>query len=193
MVTKTPESIPETLTVTQLAQIIQALKQLGLIMGPTNTSSGSTSANPLGDSDNVLTSQEGNGGPPGAGCVAVMTAYHHDHMVKKESTSTMLSKSLNTQILLVQGTPLGGGQHLPTPGAMFSPQIHRSTTAWYTVTVGYEVGIFQGWDHVVLLILHVSGLVYLHHPSCVAAQAHYNNTLQHGDVKIVLCDDSDDE
>ncbi|KAK0475679.1 hypothetical protein EDD18DRAFT_1366919 [Armillaria luteobubalina] len=183
----------------QLAQIIQALKQLGFIVGPANTSGGSMMANSLGDSDHVFTSQGGNIGPPGGGsgapgasCVAAATAYHHIHMAKKESTPTTLSKSLNTEIHSVQGTPLRGSQRLPTPGTMYSPRIRRSTAAWYTVTVGYEVGVFQGWD-VALLVLHVSGPIYLHHPSRVATQAHYNNALEHGDVEIVLRDDSDDE
>ncbi|KAK0505475.1 hypothetical protein EDD18DRAFT_1344300 [Armillaria luteobubalina] len=200
MVTKTPETLPETLTAMQLAQIIQALEQLGFIVGPANTSGGSTTTNSLGDSDHVFTSQGGNigppgggGGAPGAGCVAAATAYHHVHTAKKESTPTTPSKSSNTEICSVQGTPLRGSQRSPTPGTMYSPRIRRSTATWYTVTVGYEVGVFQGWDVVAPLVLHVSGPIYLHHLSRAAAQAHYNNALERGDVEIVLRDNSDDE
>ncbi|KAK0488130.1 hypothetical protein EDD18DRAFT_1359808 [Armillaria luteobubalina] len=193
MVTKTPETLLETLTAMQLAQIIQALEQLGFVVGPANTSGGSTTANSLGDSDHVFTSQGGNIGPPGASCVAAATAYHHVHMVKKESTPTTPSKSSNTEIRSVQGTPLRGSQRSPTPGTMYSPRIHRSTTTWYTVTVGYEVGVFQDWDVIAPLILHVSGPIYLRHLSRAAAQAHYNNALEHGDVEIVLHDNSDDK
>ncbi|KAK0491727.1 hypothetical protein EDD18DRAFT_1358501 [Armillaria luteobubalina] len=193
MVTKTPETLLETLTAMQLAQIIQALEQLGFIVGPANTSGGSMTANSLGDSDHVFTSQGGNIGPPGAGCVAAATAYHHVHTAKKESTPTTPSKSSNTEIRSVQGTPLRGSQCSPTPGMMYSLRIRRSTATWYTVTVGYEVGVFQGWDVIAPLVLHVSGPVYLHHLSCVATQAHYNNALEHGNVEIVLRDDSDDK
>ncbi|KAK0497446.1 hypothetical protein EDD18DRAFT_1104836 [Armillaria luteobubalina] len=158
----------------QLAQVIQALQQLGLIAGPTNTSGGSTSANPDGDGDNALASQGAPGGSRrGEACVAAATASHHVPTVKNESTFVMPDKSSNTPTRLVKGTPLG--------------------RAWYTVTVGYEVGVFQGWDVVAPLVLRVSGPVYLHHLSHVAAQAHYDNALQRGDVKIVLRDDSDDE
>ncbi|KAK0222071.1 hypothetical protein IW262DRAFT_1296664 [Armillaria fumosa] len=178
-----PESNSAPLTATQLAQVIQALQQLGLIMGPTNTSGGSTSANPDGDGDNVLVFQGGDGGALGgsggcgATCVAAVTASHHIPTVKNKSTFVMSDKSLNTQTRSVKGTPLGRGQHLPTPGAILSLHIHRSNAAWCTVTVGYEVGVFQGWDVVAPLVLCVSGPVYLHHLSCVAAQAHYDNAL----------------
>ncbi|KAK0488251.1 hypothetical protein EDD18DRAFT_1359727 [Armillaria luteobubalina] len=182
------------LTAMQLAQVIQVLQQLGLIMGPTNTSGGSTSANLDGDGDNALASQGAPGGSGhGEACVAAATASHHVPTVKNESTFVTPDKSSNTPTRLVKGTPLGRGQHSLTPSMIPSPRIRRSTAAWYTVTVGYEVGVFQGWDIVAPLILRVSGPIYLHHPSCVAAQAHYDNALQCGDIEIVLCDDSDDE
>ncbi|KAK0482840.1 hypothetical protein EDD18DRAFT_1112476 [Armillaria luteobubalina] len=88
-----------------------------------------------------------------------------------DSTFITPDKSSNTQTRSVKGTQQG--------------------KTWYTVTVGYEVGIFQGWDIIAPLILHVSGPIYQRHPSHVAVQAHYDNTLQHGDMEIVPCDDRD--
>ncbi|KAK0477739.1 hypothetical protein EDD18DRAFT_1365242 [Armillaria luteobubalina] len=66
----------------------------------------------------------------------------------------------------------------------------RST--WYTVTVGYQVGIFQGWDTVALFILNVDSTVYLPHPSHAAACTYYANTTANNKVEIVLTDNEDD-
>ncbi|KAK0492638.1 hypothetical protein EDD18DRAFT_1357463 [Armillaria luteobubalina] len=155
-----PECNSAPLTAMQLAQVIQALQQLGLIAGPTNTSGGSTSANLDGDGDNALASQGApGGGGRGEACVAAVTASHHVPMVKNESTFVMPDKSSNTPTRLVKGTPPGRGQHSLTPSTIPSLHIRRSTAAWYTVTVGYEVGVFQGWDVIAPLVLCVSGPV----------------------------------
>ncbi|KAK0491898.1 hypothetical protein EDD18DRAFT_1358329 [Armillaria luteobubalina] len=60
---------------------------------------------------------------------------------------------------------------------------------WYTVTVGYEVGMFQGWNLVAPLVLCVLSPVYQCHPSRASAMAHYAETLKNDDVEIVPHDE----
>ncbi|KAK0500752.1 hypothetical protein EDD18DRAFT_1101757 [Armillaria luteobubalina] len=65
-------------------------------------------------------------------------------------------------------------------------------STWYTVTVGYRVGIFQGWNAVAPLVLDVNGAVYLPHPSHAAASTHYANAMANDEVEIILTDSEDD-
>ncbi|KAK0486705.1 hypothetical protein EDD18DRAFT_1360516 [Armillaria luteobubalina] len=66
----------------------------------------------------------------------------------------------------------------------------RST--WYTVTVGYQVRIFQGRDTVTPFVLNVDGAIYLPHPSHAAACTYYANAMANNEVEIVLTDNEDD-
>ncbi|KAK0464838.1 hypothetical protein IW261DRAFT_1575077 [Armillaria novae-zelandiae] len=194
MVTKTTENTPATFTAAQLAQIVQALQEMGLITPGTNTSGGSTPANPARNGDNILPSQCGGGSrSPGGGSMAAFaitaTISHQIPTAKNEITFATPTASLTPKIRTVLSTPLGQGEHAPAPSVTPSPQTRRSTMPWYTVTVGYEVGVFQGWNIVAPLVLRVSSPVYQHHPSRASALTHYAEALENGDVKIVPRDE----
>ncbi|KAK0484083.1 hypothetical protein EDD18DRAFT_1361929 [Armillaria luteobubalina] len=55
-----------------------------------------------------------------------------------------------------------------------------------------EVGIFQGWNAVVPLVLDVNGAVYLPHPSHTTTSTHYTNAMANNEVEIILTDSEDD-
>ncbi|KAK0464002.1 hypothetical protein IW261DRAFT_1575557 [Armillaria novae-zelandiae] len=168
MVTKTTENTLATFTAAQLAQIVQALQEMGLITLGTNTSSGSTLANPARNGDNILLSQCGGGSRnPGGGSMAAFaitaTISHQIPMAKNETTFATPTASLTPKIHRVLSTPLG--------------------------QVGYEVGVFQGWNIVAPLVLHVSSPIYQRHPSHATALTHYAEALENGDVEIVPRDE----
>ncbi|KAK0472258.1 hypothetical protein IW261DRAFT_1571066 [Armillaria novae-zelandiae] len=144
MATKTTENAPATFTAAQLAQIVQALPRNG-----PDHQGGSTPANPPRNGDNILPSQCGSGsGDPGGGSMAAfaITAAisHQIPTAKNETIFTISTTSSTSKICTVLSTLLGQGQHAPAPGVTPSPQTHCSTMPWYTVTVGYEVNVFQG-------------------------------------------------
>ncbi|KAG6807392.1 hypothetical protein H0H92_007767 [Tricholoma furcatifolium] len=56
--------------------------------------------------------------------------------------------------------------------------------AWYIVTVGREVGVFQGWMNVQPLILGVSGGGCKRYPSKAAALAAFEAAVDLGLVEI---------
>ncbi|KAF5335705.1 hypothetical protein D9611_009604 [Ephemerocybe angulata] len=56
---------------------------------------------------------------------------------------------------------------------------------WYVVTIGRQVGVFQGWHVVQPLVLGVSGACYRKYPSHEDALAAFNEALALGNVQII--------
>ncbi|KAK0477413.1 hypothetical protein IW261DRAFT_1566320 [Armillaria novae-zelandiae] len=173
MVTQPPPALGNALAdcnAEQLAQIILALQRLGLI-------------NP--------------GAASGGGGIAITTttaaASHTGAAVKKEFTQTLSvpCKVASTSKIELGQAP-GHGNCPPTNSAL---PIHPSTPRlpWYTVMVGYEVGVFQGWDQVAPLVLGVSGAIYQHQCSRAHTCTHFAATRSRGDVWIVTRPNKDDE
>ncbi|KAF5309696.1 hypothetical protein D9611_014706 [Ephemerocybe angulata] len=56
---------------------------------------------------------------------------------------------------------------------------------WYVITVGRQVGVFQGWHIVQPLVSAVSGACYRKYPSREEALAAFNEALAMGNVQII--------
>ncbi|KAK0470907.1 hypothetical protein IW261DRAFT_1572597 [Armillaria novae-zelandiae] len=200
MVTQPPPALGNALAdcnAEQLAQMILALQRLSLInpilpAGPSmpqgnNEPSPSHPISSLGDTGAV----SGGGGIAIAATTAA--ASHTGAAVKKEFTQTLSApcKVASTSEIELGQVP-GCGNCPPTNSAL---PIRPSTPRlpWYMVTVGYEVGVFQGWDQVAPLVLSVSGAIYQRQRSRAHAHAHFAAARSHGDVWIVAWPDEDDE
>ncbi|KAK0493751.1 hypothetical protein EDD18DRAFT_1356211 [Armillaria luteobubalina] len=130
------------------------------------------------------------GGAPGGGGVAIassMAATSGALAVKKEATQapSMPSKLClsSPKIVPAPGTPRHDRRSPPSSSG--SPRVHTSTLLWYMVTMGYDIGIFQGWDQVAPLVIGVSSTVFQPHPSLASACTHYAGALAPNDVKVI--------
>ncbi|KAK0481033.1 hypothetical protein EDD18DRAFT_1363371 [Armillaria luteobubalina] len=167
-----PKHYLESLDSAQLAQLISALVQRGLVSAPAALPTGS-------------------GAPYSATC----TEPSHSH------PTSSLSDSGTTLGVADVAETLSLPRRLPTPrkarrgrssGSRSQHTRPNAQTTWYTVTVGYKVGVFQGWNAVAPSVLDLEGAVYLPHTSHAAACAHYASTMANDQVEIVLTDNKDD-
>ncbi|KAK0465751.1 hypothetical protein IW261DRAFT_1427074 [Armillaria novae-zelandiae] len=167
----------------QLAELILALQQLGLITLGHQHSSDSVvpGANSEPSPSHVFSSLGDIGGAPsgwGVTIAGTTAATGTTPVVKKESP--LAPPTVTKQ-------PLASLKIAPTPGSPAFSQL-----PWYMVTVGYEVRIFQGWDQVAPLVLGVSGAVFQHHSSLTSMHAHYASALRWDDVEVVPRPSEDD-
>ncbi|KAK0465845.1 hypothetical protein IW261DRAFT_1426995 [Armillaria novae-zelandiae] len=200
MVTQPPPALGNALTdcnAEQLAQIILALQWLGLINPILPAGSSAPQGNNEPSPSHPISSLRDTGAASGGGGIAITAttaaASHTGAAVKKEFTQTLLvpCKVASTSKIELGQAPRCGNRP-PTNSAL---PIHPSTPRlpWYTVMVGYEVGVFQGWDQVAPLVLCVSGAIYQHQCSCAHTRTHFAAARSCGDVWIVARPDKDDE
>ncbi|KAK0493096.1 hypothetical protein EDD18DRAFT_1108314 [Armillaria luteobubalina] len=134
--------------------------------------------------------------PRGGGGIAVAAttaaASHSGAAVKKESTAPSVpSKVTNTT--KNQAPQRADRDRRPGSTSTMPFQPLNSCLPWYTVTAGYEVGVFQGWDQVAPLVLGASGAVYQHQPSRAYARAHFATARSRGDVWVIARPEEDNE
>ncbi|KAK0213553.1 hypothetical protein IW262DRAFT_1466861 [Armillaria fumosa] len=201
MVSQPPPALTNALadcSAEQLAQLILALQRLSLI----NSVPSAGSSTPPGNNEpspSYAILSLGNMGPAsgGGGGIAVAAtmaaASHTGAAVKKESTQTPSVPSKVTYT--AKNEVPGRGDRAPHPGSSLTMPIRPSNPGlpWYTVTAGYEVGVFQGWDQVAPLVLGVSGTVYQRQPSRAYAHAHFTTARSRGDVWIIARPEDDDD
>ncbi|KAK0475326.1 hypothetical protein EDD18DRAFT_1367187 [Armillaria luteobubalina] len=176
--------------VEQLAQLIRALQQLGLITLGGQNAANSVALGPNNEPSHVFSILGDMGGAPGGGGVAIagsVAAKNAAPAVKKEATQAPLTPSKlrlsSPKSVPALGTPRHN--HHPPPSSLGSPQVHTSTLPWYTVTMGYDVRIFQGWDQVTPLVIGIFGAVFQCHSSLASTHIHYVGALARDNVKVV--------
>ncbi|KAK0474613.1 hypothetical protein IW261DRAFT_1422902 [Armillaria novae-zelandiae] len=169
-----PRDYLNSLDSTQLAQLILALEQHGLLSATLPTGS-EASAN--SSRSHPTSSLSGGGTNLGVADMAVAAVH------ETNSEPLPLPSRLPAPRKASQGWSSGARTQHAHP---------TTQTTWYTVTVGYTIGIFQGWNAVVPSVLDVDCAVYLSHPSHAATCAHYANAMANNEVEIVLTDDEDD-
>ncbi|KAG2337320.1 hypothetical protein BDR05DRAFT_1005134 [Suillus weaverae] len=88
-----------------------------------------------------------------------------------------------------QPSTLPAVQPVPTVTAQPLAQAHANPPAsshWYTITVGRETGVFQGWHSAHVHVVGVPGACFARHPTHAAAEGAYTEALAAGGVTQVL-------
>ncbi|KAK0499950.1 hypothetical protein EDD18DRAFT_1102167 [Armillaria luteobubalina] len=175
-----PQSYLESLDSTQIAELILALEQRGLVTAPAALPS---APGPIHSAafNHSHTPSTLSGGEASLSIADVGTSLA---VVPKTSDKPLLQPSKPTA-----PRKANRGRSTGSRGQHGRPTVEST---WYTVTVGYQVGIFQGWNAVAPLVVDVDGAVYLPHPSHAAACAHYANAMANDVVEIVLTDSDND-
>ncbi|KAG2756213.1 hypothetical protein P692DRAFT_20715860 [Suillus brevipes Sb2] len=94
--------------------------------------------------------------------------------------STINSAATPGTVVTPAASPSGA-----TPAIAAAP-VHRSTSAsvrWYVVTVGWEMGIFQGWHNVHSFVVDVPGACFGRYSSCASADESHVQALEDGTVQ----------
>ncbi|KAK0505316.1 hypothetical protein EDD18DRAFT_1344120 [Armillaria luteobubalina] len=170
-----PESYLSSLDSTQIAELISALEQRGLIPAPAAL-------------------------PTAPGPILLAASNHHSHapstLSGSEATVSIADVGTSSAVIPeTNGKPLSQPYKPTAPGKASRGWSTGSTgqhgcptvqSTWYTVTVGYQVGIFQGWNAVAPSVVDIDSAVYLPHPSHAAACAHYTDAMANDAVEIVL-------
>ncbi|KAK0482875.1 hypothetical protein EDD18DRAFT_1362406 [Armillaria luteobubalina] len=150
---------------TQLSQLVLALEEHGLISAALPTTLGPTHLALRSESDQLPISPSLSGG---------------------EATVSIANMAMS--IMAVPETR----RETPSSPSKLTHAHPAGRSTWYTITIGYQVRIFQGWNTIAPLVLDVDGTAYLPHPSHATTCTHYVNAMANNKVKIVLTDSKDD-
>ncbi|KAK0490073.1 hypothetical protein EDD18DRAFT_1358690 [Armillaria luteobubalina] len=182
--TPTPQSYLESLDSTQLAQLILALEQCGII----------SAAATLPTTPGATHSAAANHSAPGPTCLAVCNHFPLSVSAADMAMSVATVPGTSGEPLSLPSKPmvLRKARRGRSAGSQAQAPCPNVQSPWYTVTVGYQVRIFQGWNTVIPLVLNLDGAVYLAHPTYAAAYAHYANAMANDQVEIILSDDKED-
>ncbi|KAK0493686.1 hypothetical protein EDD18DRAFT_1356141 [Armillaria luteobubalina] len=169
----------------QLAQLVLALEQHGLVSGIFHVSLGINVYHRLIYQAILAPAALPTvPGPP----AAQRTEPDHTHASSSLGGS---EATLSQADVAVTAVPESNNDAPSLPSKLTHARPNQQST-WYTVTVSYRVGIFQGWDIVAPLVPEVNSAVYLPHPSHAAASTHYANAIANDEVKIILTDSEGD-
>ncbi|KAG2117052.1 uncharacterized protein F5147DRAFT_768436 [Suillus discolor] len=180
----------DTFTLTELWSALQLIRQNAAIdngshqltFAQNSPARADGAADPAGDdlSDDELTVSQ-----PPPGIVPAQTQPPPDIVpARTAQPSTLLDSAAQT----AQPSTLPAAQPVPTVTAQPLAQAHANPPAssrWYTITVGRETGVFQGWHSAHIHVVGVPGACFARHPTRAAAEGAYTEALAAGGVTQV--------
>ncbi|KAK0493408.1 hypothetical protein EDD18DRAFT_1356850 [Armillaria luteobubalina] len=187
-----PKSYLESLDSTQLAQLILALEQRGVISAPAALPTAPGPSQSAASNHSHMSSSLTDGGTT-LSPADVATSKPTTSLSQDPASSWWLGKQTKDERGNLEAST--DGLHFGVPGiqlllAIKSESFMGGTSFWpYYPVAQIDFHVYR--NAVARLVLDMDCAVFLPHPSHMAASAHYANAMANDEVEIILTDNED--